>query len=315
MDLRRIRCFVAVAEELHFGRAADKVNIVQSALSRQIKLLEEEFGFTLFTRVGQKVGLTIPGEIFLPDAYAILQRANEGLERVRAYARGTVGRLTIGFVDVALWATLPAILSEFRSQAPSIDLQLRQLDRISQIEALNTSVIDLAIVPSPAPLDGDICMEPLAAAPLVAVLPKQHRLAGRRDIALRELASEPFVLFPTRMRTRMLEMIVAACSGAGYMPRVTQEAEQLHTLMSLVNAGIGVTLAPKWVAECFPSGTTYAHLTDPLPNYELLFAWRKATTNSNVAINQFRRVVQSMSLDLETNSLCQFPVLDVSEVD
>src|SRR5258707_5020038 len=97
MDLRRIRCFVAVAEELHFGRAAEKVNIVQSALSRQIKLLEEEFGFTLFTRVGQKVGLTIPGEIFLPDAYAILQRANEGLERVRAYARGTVGRLTVGF--------------------------------------------------------------------------------------------------------------------------------------------------------------------------------------------------------------------------
>jgi len=113
----------------------------------------------------------------------------------------------------------------------------------------------------------------------------------------------------------MLEMIVAACSGAGYMPRVTQEAEQLHTLMSLVNAGIGVTLAPKWVAEYFSAGTTYAHLIDPLPNYELLIAWRKASTGSNVAINQFRRVVQRMALDLETKSLCQFSVLDVSEVD
>jgi len=315
MDLRRIRYFVAVAEELHFGRAAEKVNVVQSAVSRQIKLLEEDLDFTLFTRIGQKVGLTIPGEIFLPEAYAILQRADEGLERVRACARGTVGRLTIGFVDVALWATLPALLSEFRSQAPSIDLQLRQLDRIAQIEALNTSAIDIAIIPSPAPLDADICTEPFAAAPFVAVLPKQHRLAGRRDISLRELATEPFVLFPTRKRTRMLEMIVAACSGAGYMPRVTQEAEQLHTLMSLVNAGIGVTLAPKWVAENFSTGASYAYLTDPLPNYELRIAWRKAATSTNVAINQFRRVVQSMSPDLEARPFQQISALEVSEVD
>ncbi|AIO36145.1 bacterial regulatory helix-turn-helix, lysR family protein [Burkholderia cenocepacia] len=315
MDLRRIRYFVAVAEELHFGRAAEKVNVVQSAVSRQIKLLEEELDFTLFTRIGQKVGLTIPGEIFLPEAYAILQRADEGLERVRASARGTVGRLTIGFVDAALWATLPAILSEFRSQAPSIDLQLRQLDRISQIEALNSSAIDLAIIPAPGPQDGDICTEPLVAAPFVAVLPKQHRLACRRDIALRELATEPFVLFPTRMRTRMLEMIVAACSGAGYMPRVTQEAEQLHTLMSLVNAGIGVTLAPKWVTDYVYKGTSYAYLTDPLPDYELLIAWRKTATGSNVAINQFRRIVHSMSLGIETTSVKEIPALEVSEVD
>ncbi|MFD1558233.1 LysR substrate-binding domain-containing protein [Paraburkholderia silviterrae] len=291
MDLRRIRYFVAVAEELHFGRAAEKVNVVQSAVSRQIKLLEEELGFTLFTRIGQKVGLTIPGEIFLPEACAILQRADEGLERVRASSRGTVGRLKIGFVDVALWATLPAILREYRNQAPSIDLQLRQLDRISQIEALDTSVIDLAIIPSPAPLDGDICTEPLAATTFVAVLPQHHHLAGRREIALGELASEPFVLFPTRLRTRMLEIIVAACSAAGFMPRVTQEAEQLHTLISLVNAGLGVTLAPKWITKYFSSSASYVNLVDPMPDYELLIAWRKSATSSNVAINQFRRVV------------------------
>jgi DNA-binding transcriptional LysR family regulator len=291
MDLRRIRYFVAVAEELHFGRAADKVNVVQSAVSRQIKLLEEELGFTLFTRIGQKVGLTIPGEIFLPEANAILQRADEGLERVRASARGTVGRLTIGFADVALWAGLPSILREFRSQAPSIDLQLRQLDRMSQVEALNTTGIDVAIIPSPTPLDGDICTEPLAATSFVAALPQQHRLAGRRDIALRELASEPFVLFPTRMRARMLEIIVAACSAAGFMPRVTQEAEQVHTLMSLVNAGLGVTIAPEWVTEYFCTGVCYANLIDPMPSYELLIAWRAEATSSNVAINQFRRVV------------------------
>jgi DNA-binding transcriptional LysR family regulator len=315
MDLRRIRYFVAVAEELHFGRAAEKVHVAQSAVSRQVKLLEEELGFALFTRVGQRVGLTVAGEIFLPEANAILQRADEGLERVRACARGTVGRLTIGFVDVAMWATLPAILTEFRSQASSIDLQLRQLDRISQIEALNTSAIDLAIIPSPAPLDGEICTEPLAAAPFVALLPPQHRLAGRRELALRELANDPFVLFPTRMRTRMLEIIVAACSAAGFMPKVTQEVEQLHTLMSLVNAGLGVTIVPKWVTEYFSSGASYAYLTDTLPNYELLVAWRKASTSGNVAINQLRRVVQSMSLDLETRSFCQFSVLDVIQGD
>jgi DNA-binding transcriptional LysR family regulator len=293
MDLRRLRYFIAVAEELHFGRAAEKVNVVQSAVSRQIKLFEEELGFALFTRTRQKVGLTVPGEIFLPEAHAILQRADEGLERVRASARGTVGRLTIGFVDVVLWATLPTILREFRSQAPLIDLQLRQLDRISQIEALETSTIDIGIIPSPAPPDANVCTEPLVSASFVAVLPQQHRLAGRRDIALRELAGEPFVLFPSRMRSRMLEIIVSACSAAGFMPRVTQEAEQLHTLMSLVNAGLGVTLAPEWVTRSYSTGISYARLTDSLPNYELLIAWRRAAADGNVAIDQFRRAVEA----------------------
>ena len=291
MDLRRLRYFIAVAENLHFGRAADKVNVAQSAISRQIRLLEEELGFALFTRTRKKVGLTIPGEIFLPEAHAIMQRAEEALERVRASGRGTVGRLTIGFVDVALWTRLPTVLRELRSRSPLVDLQLRQLDRIAQIEALETSAIDLGIIPSPAPEGRNVCSEPLVSAPFVAVLPQQHRLAGRREIALHELAGESFVLFPPRMRSRMLEIIVAACSTAGFMPRVAQEAEQLHTLMSLVNAGLGVTLAPEWATRSYSAGISYARLTDSVPNYELLIAWREGAASGNVAIDHFRRIV------------------------
>src|SRR5271155_3655292 len=156
MDLRRLRYFVAVAEELHFGRAAEKMFVVQSAVSQQVKLLEEELGLALFERTRQKVTLTVPGEIFLPEARAILRRTDEGVERARASAGGAIGRLTIGFVDNVLWTVLPPVLRDFRRQSPSIDLKLRQLNRVPQIEALQGSVIDIGIMPSPLPLERGI---------------------------------------------------------------------------------------------------------------------------------------------------------------
>jgi DNA-binding transcriptional LysR family regulator len=282
MDLRRLRYFVAVAEELHFGRAAEKVHVVPSAVSHQIKMLEEELEFALFDRIRQKVTLTPLGEAFLPEAKAILLRAQQGIERARASAAGTVGSLTVGFVDSALWSVLPSILQTFRVQYPLISLKLMQLDRMALIAALRSSSIDIAIMPAPTPSADEVDSFLLTSAPLVVALPPEHRLSGNLKISLRELMNEPFVLFPTQMRTRLLEMVVNACSAAGFEPNVAQEAEQLHTLMALVRAGLGVTIAPMWMVQAYNTGLSYAMLSDPIPNYELVMAWRHDQTNPAV---------------------------------
>ena len=289
MDLRRLRYFCAVAEELHFGRAAERMHVVQSAVSQQVKCLEEELGFDLLDRSRHGVRLTIQGTVFLPEARAILSRMEAGIQRVRASADGIVGRLAIGFVDNVLWSTLPPMLREFRSRRPMVELVLRPLDRAVQIDALRASSIDVGILPAPAPGKG-VETSLLVGAPLLAALPEGHRFAGQPSLSLAALADEPFVLFPPTMRSRILELITAACAQAGFTPRIAQEAEQLHTLMALVNAGLGVTLVPDWVARAHPMGIRYARIEDALPPYELLVAWRTGATNP--AIEAFRAIAE-----------------------
>jgi DNA-binding transcriptional LysR family regulator len=282
MDLRRLRYFTAVAEELHFGRAAQRMHVVQSAVSHQLKLLEEELGFSLLERSRHNVRLTVPGEIFLPEARDLLRRADEAMRRARASANGTVGRLAIGFVDNVLWSILPPILRDFRQRWPQVELTLHPLDRGAQIETIRASVIDIGVMPSPSPGHA-LKSAALATGPLTAAIPEGHPLAMRSTLSIVELASEQFVLFPQRMNSRILEIIVACCASAGFAPQVVQEAEQLHTLLSLVSAGLGVTLVPQWVARVQQPGVIYIPLDDPLTSYELIAAWNPSTDNPAVA--------------------------------
>jgi DNA-binding transcriptional LysR family regulator len=282
MDLRRLRYFTAVAEELHFGRAAQRMHVVQSAVSHQLKLLEEELGFSLLERSRHNVRLTVSGEIFLPEARDLLRRADEAMRRARASADGTVGRLAVGFVDNVLWSMLPPILRDFRQRWPQVELTLHPLDRSAQIEALRTSVIDIGIMPSPSPGHA-LKSVALAEAPLVAAIPEGHPLAVRPTLSIVELADESFVLFPRRMNSRLLEIIVACCASAGFAPRIVQEAEQLHTLLALVSAGLGVTLVPQWVARVQQLGVVYIPIDDLLTPYELIAAWNSSSDNPAVA--------------------------------
>lgn len=282
MDLRRLRYFTAVAEELHFGRAAERMHVVQSAVSQQIKLLEEELGFPLLARSRHNVRLTIPGEIFLPEARDILRRTEEAMQLVRASAGGAVGRLTIGFVDNILWSMLPLMLGEFRKAWPDVELALHPLDRSGQIEALRGSIIDVGIIPSPPPPSQGVETASLIAAPLLVAIPNGHPFASRCTLSLADLADQAFVLFPPRMRSRILDITIAGCASAGFTPRISQEAEQLHTLLALVSAGLGVTLVPEWVACAHQAGVSYARLEDQLPPYELLTAWRSDAANPSI---------------------------------
>lgn len=145
------------------------------------------------------------------------------------------------------------------------------------------SSIDIGIVPAPPPSPGStVDTALLIGAPLVVAVPDQHALAGRSHLSIAELAGETFVLFPPNMGSRLLEIIISGCSAAGFMPRIGQEAEQLHTLLALVNAGLGVTLVPGWVAKAHPVGVSYIPIKDDLPRYDLLLAWRADSTNPSI---------------------------------
>ncbi|KQX24924.1 hypothetical protein ASD01_26445 [Ensifer sp. Root423] len=197
MDLRRLRHFVAVAEELHFGRAAERAHVVQSAISQQLKLLEDELGFTLIRRSRQDVSLTLLGEVFLPAAREILQRTEEAVRRLKASASGIVGRLSIGFVDNVLW-TLLSPIRDFRERWPHVDLKLIPMDRDVQVEAIAAGTVDIGIIPAPSHLAAAVKTEVLISAPLMVALPSANVLALRSKVEMAELAAEPFVTFPCK---------------------------------------------------------------------------------------------------------------------
>src|SRR5260370_21924693 len=195
-----------------------------SAVSNQVNVLEEALGFSWLGLSRHNVRLTVPGEIFLPEARDLLRGADEAMRRAGASADGTVGGLAFGFVDNVLWSMLPRILRDFRQRWPQVELTLHPLDRSAQIEALRTSVIDIGIMPSPSPGHA-LKSVALAAAPFVAAIPEGHPLVVRSTLSIVELASEPFVLFPRRMNSRILDIIIAFCAFAGVTPLICHAGE------------------------------------------------------------------------------------------
>jgi DNA-binding transcriptional LysR family regulator len=291
MDIRALSCFVAVAEHLNFARAAERMNTVQSAISQRIKALEQEIGVRLLDRSRHRVELTEAGRLFLVEVRRTLSQANEAVRVAREASSGRLGRLNLGFIDNVLWTVLPAILRTFRDRFPDVELGLQQLDRIPQIRALEDSVIDIGIMPAPSPGRG-FASQLLLQAPFVAALPKSHRLATRKRLTLDELADEPFVLFPPTMQTRVLEIMLSACSKAGFIPKVSQEARQIHTLVALVSANLGITMVPKWVASSYPAEVVYRKISTPMETYGLVLTWRQESSNN--AIQSFSSVAQEV---------------------
>jgi DNA-binding transcriptional LysR family regulator len=251
MELRHLRYFVAVAEELHFGRAAVRLRIAQPPLSRQIRDLERELGAPLFDRVPRGVELTPAGLALLPEARLTLAQAERAQRTAQRAARGEIGRLRVGFVEAAIYSSaLPDVLGFFRMHLPDIGLSLFEMEPLQQAEAFREGRIDLGILHNPPP-DADrwLRVEPVYSEPLVAAVPHAHRLARRARPALGDFATEPFVLFPRHVGPELFDGIIARCSSAGFSPRVVQEAAGWPTLAALVAAGVGVTFVPRSLAH------------------------------------------------------------------
>ena len=248
IELRHLRYFVAVAEELHFGRAAQRLHLAQPPLSQQVRKLEGILGHALFVRTSRAVKLTSAGEVFLERARSTLRKVHEDLEDVRSVGRGEVGSLKVGFIGSGMLSALPGILGRYRRQYPNVDLQLREFYSAGVIRALQDGSVDVGFLRDGGEAEG-LEVETLLSEPFVAALPANHPLAKRKILSAALLRDEPFVLFSPVAGLRAYEKTVSLCEEHGFRPRVVQEAPQWLTILRLVGAGLGVTIAPACVEQ------------------------------------------------------------------
>ncbi|MEO8598121.1 MAG: LysR family transcriptional regulator [Candidatus Solibacter sp.] len=258
MNLRQLRYFVAVAEELHFGRAAGRVGIAQPPLTQQIQRLEASLGCQLLVR-GRKTLLTPAGAALLEQARRILAQAEEAVDATRRAARGESGRLRVGVPPSIMLSALPSLIRKYRRQHPGVQFGLRELSTSAIESALRAGEIDLGflreVVP-PEPLKSEVVLE----ENVVAALPAAHRLAKAKELRVADLRGEPFVFFPRRLGPAFYDRMISFCSDAGFVPEVVQETAQWQSVICLVEAGMGISIAPACVRRFRWSGVTYRNL-------------------------------------------------------
>lgn len=256
IELRHLRYFVAVAETLHFSKAAQILGISQPPLSQQIKRLEQLLGHRLFDRTTRGVKLTLAGQLLADRARSTMEKVQDDLAQVRRLGRGEEGTLTVGFSGSVMFTELPAAIESYRRRFPKVELRLRELATSAQIAALLNGTLDLAFLRDGDPTEG-LEIGTLLEERFVAVLPDAHPLARKRSLRVRDLQKEPFVLFARRMGPLAFDRTIACCEKNGFRPNIVQDATQWPTLVRLVAAGIGVSLAPACVATVAIPGAVY----------------------------------------------------------
>lgn len=265
MELRHLRYFIAVAEELHFGRAAEQLGISQPPLSQQIQAMEEELGVRLFERTNRRVALSEVGRLFLPEARQVLAQLEQAVAVARRAQRGELGELKVGFTSSAPFtSTIPRAIRAFRQACPEVHLDLRELSSRGVAEAVHEGRLQVGVLRPLAPLPEELVALELFAEPLVVVLPVGHPLAGGADgVRLAELGEEPFVFFPRSYGTGLYDQVIALTRQAGFSPRIAQEASEAMTIIGLVSAGLGVSILPASFRRTRVDGVVYRTLSDP----------------------------------------------------
>jgi len=291
MEIRHLRYFNAVAQELHFGRAAQKLHISQPPLSQQIQELERELGVQLFYRTKRHVELTEAGTLFLKETRLILDQVAHAVQTAQRASRGETGRLMVGFVMSATCSILPEILRAFRERYPGVTLVLEEATTGSGIAALKDNKLHLCFVRLPI-RDEALTSEAIVKESLILAVPEGHRLSRRARISLAQIADEPFVLFPRTHGAGFYDQILASCHQAGFSPKVVQEASQMQTILSLVAAGVGVALIPDSVKSLRQDNVRYLELRDQTPSTGIAIAHLR--DNSSPVIEHFLRVAREV---------------------
>ena len=289
MELRHLRYFVAVAEELHFGRAALKLHIAQPPLSQQIRQLEEELGVALFHRTSHHVSLTEAGKFFLDEVRHIFVQLDEASRTTQRIGNGEEGYLRFGFIDSAIYDVLPGLLQRYRTHFPKVEMILRQMSSWEQIDALRNNQLDLGIVRPPVP-NISLEMVTLREEPFVVILPLEHPLANQKRISLSALAEEPFVLFARQIKTDFVEQVRRLCFQAGFEPYVVQEVQEMQTLVGLVASGLGVSLVVASTRNLLNRGVAYRPIEDVTEKAKLVVAWRR--DDKKETLQAFLRMVK-----------------------
>ncbi|TWE06640.1 LysR family transcriptional regulator [Pseudomonas sp. AG1028] len=264
MELRHLRYFVAVAEELHFGRAADLLGISQPPLSQQIQALEQELGVRLFERSNRHVALTDAGRLFLEETRQTLAQVSKSVDVVRRAEQGEIGELQIGFTASAPFVSIiPRAVFAFRQAFPAVHLNLQEMTSRQVSQALQEKKLQIGMI-RPLELPAELDAVELLREPLVALLHAGHPLAGEHDrgLALAELANEPFVFFPRSYGSGLYGQLFNLARQAGFSPRITQEAHEALTIIGLVAAGLGVSVLPASFRRIRIDGVVFRTLTD-----------------------------------------------------
>lgn len=294
MELRQLRYFVAVAEELHFGRAADRLGIAQPPLSRQIQRLESELGFELFDRSRRRIELRPAGVVLLERARDVLEQLDEAVREARRTSSGKRGRVVVGYPSSLAYSGLVGLLRAFRSEFPDVELSVRELPLAEQMEGLKNGQLDVGFVRGPVD-DRELAYECMRREPLMLALPADHPLTTRSTLTLESVADEPFVFFPRVRAPAFFDLLLALCQKAGFTPQIRHEAPQADVL-SMVAAGFGITILPASVRESRRADVAFRPFAGA-PLTELLLAWRAG--EGSPARQAFIDVVRRVGVRLE----------------
>ncbi|MEU4394335.1 LysR family transcriptional regulator [Kribbella sp. NPDC023855] len=275
----QLHAFVVLAEELHFGRAAARLGIAQPPLSQQIRRLEDKVGHSLFHRGPGRIALTPAGQELLPAARQALAQLADGLIAARAAGSGSAGRLRIGFAASVALTVLPSLLRTFRERFPHVAVDIREMTTAPQLEALQNKTIDIGLLREPPADDPELLFSTVLTEPFVAVLPSAHPLAAQRTVGVDQLAGLPFVLPPRVLGPQLHDQIVDLCRSAGFEPQVVQHAVEWQTTCALVEAGLGISLAPASIRRLRLQGVAFRRTTPADVRTRVAVAWRRTDTN------------------------------------
>jgi DNA-binding transcriptional LysR family regulator len=302
IELKHLRHFIAVAEEGHITRAAERLGMQQPHLSHRIKSIESDLGVQLFRRKARGVELTQAGRVLLDHARAMLAQQDRTIEATQRAARGEQGRLCVGVTPTGPFHPLvPLSIRTFRSEFPRVSLALEECLRAEALERLSNGQVDVAFVRAPMAETREFVVRPLLAEPMVVALPSEHALARKagRAISLKDLADEAFVMYARQQGPAIYEATMAACLKAGFNPRLGQEAPRITSALSLVAAGLGVSVVPASMQTMTMHGVVYRKIKGALrPKAVLNLASRRDDTS--LAIRNFLSLVTRVARGLRS---------------
>ena len=278
IELRHLRYFVAVADTLHFGKAAERLGMSQPPLSQQIRQLEDAVGARLLTRTNRRVALTEPGRVLLQEAREILARTDRAVDLVQRAQRGELGELRIGFMRTTpLSQEVLGAIFAFRQRFPAVHLQLEEMNSLQQVDALLDRRLQVGIL-RPGTLPPSLLSKRLFRDPLVAVLRSDHpalkRVGARGKLPIKALAQQPFVVFARNAGAGVHEHVLSLCRDAGFAPRISQEAREASTIIGLVAAGFGVAILPQSCDHIHVEGISYVPLAEANAMSEIHVVYR-----------------------------------------
>jgi DNA-binding transcriptional LysR family regulator len=286
MELRQIRSFLSIAETLHFSRTAALIHLSQPALSLQIRALEEEVGVKLLERDRRKTTLTAAGVAFRNDATAALLRIEQAVRSARMAAAGKLGLIRIGFISTAGNEIVPGIVRGFRESNPRVEFSLRNVLTIDQIQMLDTGSLDIGFLRLPIGEHPELEVVAIHREPFVVVVPRSHKLAKRTKVRLRELSGEDFVMYERAYAPGFYDLLFSMLRDAGVVPNISQSAGQMPTLISLVDAGMGISILPASTVRHSGASVIACEIADSIPRSEIGIAVNRG--NRTPIIDKFR---------------------------